>query len=812
MNQVSPLPPDRLLTRCDPSALDFETTRNTDDLARIVGQDRAVEALDFGVRIRHKGYHVFALGPRETDKERYVRRILEEHAHDESPPPDWCYVHNFEEPHRPRALSLPAGRSLELQADMERFTDQMQSGLTAAFESEEYQTRRHALETELQQEHEAALTTLQEHAEEKGFTLLRTPAGFIFAPLREGEVLSPQGLQQLSEEERKRLESEVEKLQQELLQILRQVPQIQRNLHRQLRALNQEVARFTVRDMIDELREKYQAFPQVTDYLGAVENDIVENVRRLIQQPSGEVLVHQLLQSEPSSERYTRERYHINPIISKKGTDGAPVIYEENPSLPNLVGRIDYRSQIGTLVTDFTLLKPGALHRANGGYLMLELRKVLLKPFAWEVLKRTLRSGEIKMQTPYEEAGLLTTTSLDPAPIPLDVKVVLLGDRLLYYLLHGADPEVAELFKIEADFEEDVDRTDASHRLYARLIGTMARREGLRPLDAPAVARIIEHCSRMAEDAEKLSAATSHIRDLLCEADVWAAQTGHDVTRREDVVQALEARRRRGGRLRERIQESMVRETLFVDTTGTATGQINGLSVIQLSRHRFGRPSRITANVHMGRGDVIDIEREVELGGPIHSKGVLILTSFLAARYASDQPLSLSASLVFEQSYGGVEGDSASSAELYALLSAIAEVPLRQSLAVTGSVNQHGKIQPIGGVNEKIEGFFELCDRRGLTGDQGVLIPASNVKNLMLREEVVQAARADRFHVYPVETINQGMHLLTGHPMGERQPDGAYPEDTINARIGKRLQELAEKRAAYLSTNGERRADEPKPQ
>jgi lon-related putative ATP-dependent protease len=498
------------------------------------------------------------------------------------------------------------------------------------------------------------------------------------------------------------------------------------------------------------------------------------------------------------------QRYTVNTLVSHDDTNGAPVVYEDRPSLRQLMGRSENRIENGVLVTDFRLLRAGALHRANGGYLMLDARRVLQQPFAWEALKRTLRAGEIRIQSPYEEIGLVSTVSLDPEPIPLDVKVVLVGDRWLYYVLQALDPEFDELFRIEADFEDEIDRTDESERRYAQLLRRLAERADLRPLQPEALARLIEHSARLASKASKLSMEIDLMREIAREADFWAGEDGRDAITGGDIKRALDARRQRAGRLRERTQERILDETLFIDTTGTAVGQVNGLSVLQIGRDTFGRPTRITARVQLGTGKVVDIEREVELGGPIHSKGVMILSGFLGARYATEDPLSLTATLVFEQSYSGVEGDSASSAELYALLSAIGEVPLRQSLAVTGSVNQHGKVQPIGGVNEKIEGYFDICQARGLTGEQGVLIPQANVKDLMLRAEVREAVQNGQFHVYPIETVDQGMERLTGLEMGERQDDGTYPAGSINERVAHRLEQFAEERAEFqMSHDGQ---------
>jgi lon-related putative ATP-dependent protease len=491
-------------------------------------------------------------------------------------------------------------------------------------------------------------------------------------------------------------------------------------------------------------------------------------------------------------------RYQVNVLVDHSESEGAPVIYEDNPTYQNLVGRVEHMAQMGALLTDFSLIKAGTLHQANGGYLILDARKVLTQPYAWDGLKRVLQSGKIRIESVGQMLSLVSTISLEPEAIPLQVKVALFGEQLLYYMLWQLDPDFRELFKVAADFASDMDRSDDSQQLYARLIATLVRQDELRPFDRSAVARVIEHSARTVGDADKLSTQMRGLNDLLQEADYWAGQSKKEAVTAADVQRAIDAQIFRSDRMRERAQEAILRETLLIDTEGAQVGQVNGLSVISLGNFWFGRPSRITAQVRLGKGEVIDIEREVKLGGPLHSKGVLILSGFLGARYAGESPLSLSASLVFEQSYGGVDGDSASSAELYALLSAIAQVPIKQSLAVTGSVNQFGQVQAIGGVNAKIEGFFDICLARGLTGEQGVLIPAANVKHLMLRQDVVEAVEKGQFHVYSVETIDQGIDILTGVPAGEPDEVGCYPEGTINYRVKKRLSELAEKRQAFV--------------
>jgi lon-related putative ATP-dependent protease len=808
MNSLrEPLPPQALYRRCDPQQFTFETTAELEDLTDIIGHDRAIEAIHFGIGIRRSGYNMFALGPSSLDKHGIIRRFLEEKAATEPARDDWCYVNNFDATQKPRYLRLPPGKGAEFRQDVARLVDELRSAIQAVFESEGYRTRKQAIIEELKEKRESAIEAIRREAESKSIALLETPTGFALALMRDGSVISPEEFHSLPQEERERISTEIESLQEQLRGIMEQAPQWERETRDKLRKLNREVTTFAVGHLIDELRAKYQDLPAVAEHLDAMRRDVIENADLILNPPKASLAdlldIPQQALGEGSA---LMRRYQVNLLVDNRDGRGAPVVYEDNPTFQNLIGQIEYLSHLGALVTDFNFIRAGALHKANGGYLMLDAHKLLTQPFAWEAIKRALRSAEVRIESLGHSLGLTSAASLEPQPIPLDVKVVLLGERLLYYLLCHYDLEFNELFKVAVDFEDEVDRGDENHRRYASLIGAIARREKLLPFDRKAVARVIEHSSRLAGDAEKLSAQTLTVADLLREADYLAGAAGRSVVGAEDVQSAIDAQTRRADRMRRRIQEEIERGMILIATEGRRIGQVNGLSVVELDKFAFGRPSRITARVRMGKGEVIDIEREVELGGPIHSKGVLILTGFLGARYAPDHPLSLGATLVFEQSYGGVEGDSASAAELCALLSALAEVPINQSFAVTGSVNQHGEAQAVGGVNEKIEGFYDLCKARGLTGEQGVLIPASNTKRLMLRQEVVEAVAAGKFHVYAVETIDQGMEILTGLPAGERDASGVFPADSVNYRVEARLRELAAKRAAYgkLQSENER--------
>ncbi len=804
MTDPQPLPAEKLYHAFDATTLPFETTAELPDGQEIIGQQRAIDAIRFSIGMRHQGYNLFALGPNGTGRQTLISRFLRRRAVGEPIPDDWCYVYNFEQTYKPRALGLPPGRAVALRDDMKKLVSELASMLPGVFAGEEYQAQKHALEEELHGLQVEALDKLREEAKEHGIALIQTPNGFAFAPLKEGgEVIAPDEFMQLDAEKQKEIEAQVNALGESLQHIMEQMPKLQRDMQARLRELNERVVGFSIAPLLDELRQKYADVAAVAVHLDAVQADIIANFDAFLQdeESAGRQLLGAALGIASTERRVSLSRYEVNVVVDNGQTEGAPVVFLDQPRYQDLVGRVEHVAQMGALVTDFTLIKPGALHAANGGYLVIDALKLLTESFAYEGLKRALRKRAIDIESLGQVYSLISTVSLEPEPIPLDVKVVLIGERTLYYLLSSADPEFNELFKVSADFEDEMGRGPDSALAYARVIAELAHAEDLRPFHRGAVARVVEHGSRLVEDITKLSTHMQSVTDLLREADYWAGQALAPTVSAEHVQRALDMQTYRAGRVQEQMQAAILRDRVLIDTEGAIVGQVNGLSVYQLGSHigghSFGQPSRITARIRMGSGEVIDIERQVDMAGPIHSKGVLILAGFLGQRFAVERPLSLSATLVFEQSYGGVEGDSASSAELYALLSAIADVPVRQALAVTGSVNQRGQIQAIGGVNEKIEGFFDVCRARSLTGEQGVLIPAANVDNLMLRRDVVEAAAAGQFHIYPVTTVDEGITLLTGLPAGELDEDGHYPPDSVNGRIVARLTKLAETQRAF---------------
>lgn len=785
---VVPLPANQLTSRCLPEVFAFRSSQELVASSARIEQTRAVRAIEFAMAVDGAGFNLFVMGPPGSGRHTLVSAHLAASAAQDATPADWCYVHNFEQPHKPDALRFPPGVGQRFSAAMAQLLEDLKSTVPALFEGEDYQTRRHGIEAEVKQRQDDALNALRDKAREQGVAFMSTPGGFAFAPLHDGEVMAPDMFHKLDDQQREQIEQRVGALQKELQETVRQFPVWMKEARRRIKQLDREVTRSAVEHLIEAVAKEFGAVEEVSDYLDRLLADVVENAELFRGAPEG--MPPFMPASEPPL-----ERYQVNLLVTHGEAGGAPVIFADHPSYANLIGRIEHQAQFGALRTDFTLIKPGLLHEANGGYLVIDAARLLLEPFAWDVLKRTLRSRELRLEPLDQRLSLISTVSLEPEPIPISVKVVLIGDRYLYYLLSQLDPDFSELFKVVADFDDQVHRTPENVQRVATTVAQLADSAGLRPLDPGGMARVVEHAARLVGDAQRLSTRISAIRDLLVESDHYAGRAGTALIGAQQVQAAIDALQDRNDRVRVLAREQVLRETVLIDTAGAKVGQINGLSVLQLGATAFGKPTRISARVRPGNGRVLDIEREVELGGALHSKGVLILASFLGARYAAAQPLALAASLVFEQSYGGVDGDSASSTELYALISALAEVPITQGLAVTGSVNQLGEVQAIGGVNEKIEGFFDICAARGLSGDQGVLIPAANVKHLMLRADIVAAAEAGQFHIFPVAHIDEGIELLMGRPAGGSDEQGNYPPDSVNGMVQRRLEAFAEIRS-----------------
>lgn len=778
---------------CDASQLGFQSTDELPDLQHVIGQPRAVRALEFGSEVSGPGYNIFVLGLPGSGRTTLSLEHLRRKAESEPAPDDWCYVNNFENPRAPRALRLHNGGGGALRKDMQDLVDFCEREMARAFQSEEYTRERDRLFEELKQKHEAEFIRLQKYVDKYQFAITRTPFGFLLVPALQGKPLKQEEIDTLPEDQRAKLEQLRSKLSEEVDKTIEKMRILARETFEQFQNLNQRTAQFLIVPSMESLRDKYISQEGVLSYLDAVEADIIANVDHFIPSNSSEQ------RSAARREEFTL-RYSVNVLVDHSESQGAPVILESHPAYYSLLGRIEHEVVMGVSRTDFTKIQPGVLHQANGGYLILPARDLLVNPYAWEGLKRVLRDGRIRIIELGSQLGLLSTETLEPEPIPLDLKIVLVGTPLLYYLLRIYDEDFSKLFKVRAEFASLMERTPQTEKEYGLFVRSVVDDNQLPPFESQAVARLIEYSSRLAEHKEKLSTRFGKIADLVREAAYWAKKTSkelnekeHDklIVRAQAVQRAIDESIYRDNLLDERIQELIQQDVLMIDVSGTAIGQINGLSVIFLGDYAFGRPNRITASVYPGQAGIVDIERQAKLGGPIHTKGVLIISGFLGGRYGCDQTLSLSASLTFEQSYEEVEGDSASAAELFALLSAIAAIPLRQDRAVTGSINQYGQVQAIGGVNQKIEGFFATCKAKGLTGEQGILIPRANLPNLMLREDVIEAVKSKQFHVWAFSNIDEGLELLTDQTAGVRQEDGSYPKGTFNYAVTTRLAEFA---------------------
>jgi lon-related putative ATP-dependent protease len=788
---------DELRATCDPATLPFRSTAELEPLEGLIGQQRALEATTFGIGMKPAGYNLFVLGPAATGKTTSMRRLLDAAAAPGPAPADWCYVHNFADPYRPSALELPAGRGRRLRDEMARLVEECKIRLPKLFESEPFEREKSRILEDLARRQSEEVSRLESSAQAAGFIVARTPGGLTVVPAIEGEPVTHEQFHALDEATRERLQKQRQAIDERLDATLRQLRQNERDAQQAHTKLVSETAAAGTRELVREVKEAFQGLPAVLAYLGKVEEDLIAHAEEFRSEPDGKPALPFL----PPPGAFL-DRYRVNVLVERSGAVGAPVVFEENPTHGNLLGRIEHRAHFGTLLTDFTLIKPGALHRANGGYLLLEAKDVLRNFMAWESLKKALKSRSLRLEAPLAELQMITTVSLAPEPIPLAVKVVLLGSPLLYYLLYALDEDFGELFKVKVDFDDTLPRTPETELLYARFVAGACRSEGLRPFAADGMARLVEHSARQAEDKERLSARLGLMLDLVRESAYCAERDGHAAVTGVDVQGAIDQRIRRVNLIEERVARTIADGTLLLATEGEAIGQVNGIAVLATGDHTFGRPCRITARTFCGEPGVVDIEREAKLGGRVHSKGVMILTGFLAGRYAREQTLALSASIAFEQQYEEVEGDSASSAELYALLSSLAGIPLAQSIAVTGSVNQQGEIQPVGGINQKIEGFFDACRQRGLTGAQGVLIPEANVRHLMLREDVAAAVRDETFHVYAVRTVDEGLAVLSKREAGEAAADGHYPEGSFNEAVRQALARNVERIKALRSSRG----------
>lgn len=768
MKENLKLNPDELRKYCDKTIFKFNTTEEIQPYEYLIGQERALNAINFSLDIKVDGYNLYVSGPSGSGRTTSIRRIVEEKAKNEKTPDDLIYVYNFKDPDRPNLIRFPAGRGNLFAKDIDDLISTIRKTIPKAFEAEDYEKRRNEIVKRFQQEKEQILQEVENMAREKGFLIQLTPTGVITVPLENGQPLKPEDFQRLSPDEQKKIQEEGQKLLEEVNEVVSKLKKIDKKIFEALKDLDIEIAVFAIGHLLKDLKTKYEDVPEVNDYLDALKEDIIENLS----------FFRETKKLEESDEFL--KRYQINVFVDNSKTKGAPVIYEVNPTYYNLFGGIDYETKMGFMVTNFNLIKAGSVHRANGGYLIINALDLLINQFSWDTLKRTLKNKESIIENPLEQLKVIPTVSIRPEPIPINLKVILIGTPYIYYLLYYYDEDFKKLFKVKADFDTEMDRNEENMLKYVNFISSFVRKENLRHLTKDAVSEVIDYGSRVVENQNKVTTRFQIIGDLITEANYWAEKDGSKYIEDKHIIKAIEQKEYRSNLIEKKIQELIKDGTILIDVDGEKVGQINGLAIVSLGDFVFGRPTKITADISMGAKGVINIEREVKLSGRIHDKGVMILSGFLGERYAKDKPLSLSATLTFEQSYEEVEGDSASSAELYALISSIADIPIKQYIAVTGSVNQKGEIQPIGGVNRKIEGFFETCKIKGFNGKQGVIIPHQNKKDLMLKKEVIDAVKEGKFHIYAIKTIDEGLEILTGLPIKE-----------IDKRVNESLYKLA---------------------
>jgi lon-related putative ATP-dependent protease len=794
-----PLEPARLRRRCDPASLRFESTAAVEPLDATIGQARAMDAIAFGLDIRDPGYNLFVLGPTGTGKRTTLRAYLERAARDRPAPGDWVYLFDFDDERRPIALELPSGSGPGLARDMAQFVDEARREITRTFESDEYQHRARRIASEVEARREKVLAGFRAAAGKLGLALEFSAAGIMTLPVRDGRPVAPEEFEHLSDAEREAYRAAGHVIEEQVPEVMGQLRALEREARERIAQQDREVTLFAIGHLVDGLKARYSSVPRLQAWLDRVREDVLEHVPLFRTPPAGEPQENApdaAAAGAAAERRRSRDqsiaRYEANVLVSHAGETGAPVVIEPSPTFYNLFGRIEYETMFGAVTTDHRHIRSGAIHRANGGYLLLQAADLVGDQPAWERLKETLRTGRARMENVGAQVTLFPTSTLDPEPIAIDLKVVLVGPTGLYQALHLMDEEFRKLFKVRAEFALEMPWGDAEAALYAAFISSRARNEGLRHFSRGAVGRVVEQGARIAEHQGKLSTRFAEIVDLVTEASYWAGESGRDLVEAGDVDRAIERHAARASLFEEHMRELIAEGGLHIETDGESVGQINGLAVLNAGDNGFGQPIRITATTAVGRGELVHVDRETELSGRIHTKGFLIIGGFLQDRYGRDRQLALRASVVVEQSYGEIEGDSASVAELCALLSSLADAPISQSIAVTGSVDQHGNVQPIGGVNEKIEGFFRVCRMRGLTGRQGVVIPEANVRNLMLSDEVVRAVGAGTFSVWSVRSVDEATERLMGIPAGERDPDGTYPEGSLHRRVEQRLERFAE--------------------
>ena len=796
MLDIKELSYDKLRNECDPSTFDFGNTSEIEPLEGIIGQERAVKAMEFGLRIKTRGYNLFLSGLTGTGKTSYAKSYIDKIAEAEKIPDDWCYIYNFKKPNEPMALNLPAGTGRVFQKDVDDFIKVLETEISKAFDSEDYEREKSTIVKEFEDKRDELLKKLSEDAEKQGFKVKTTNAGIYFLPVVEGKTLSEQEYGELEDNVKEEIDKKSDLVQSETMEIIRKIKNIEKEAGQKVAEWETKIALYAVGMHINDLKEKYAEYEKITTFLESVQEDILANLDEFIEEEVSEeqqLLLPLLKRAEGSP----TDKYKVNLLVDNSQLKGAPVIIDFNPTYYNLIGKLEYENEMGAITTDFTLIKGGLFHQANGGYLIIQAKDILSNNQSWEALKRVLRTKKINIENIKEQMGMGAVSTLKPEPIPVNIKVLLVGSEYVYQMLYEYDEDFKKLFKIKVDFDDEMERSKQNIGMLAQFIKSFCIREKTLHFDKTGVAKVVEYGSRLVEHQRKLTTRFNDMVEILCESCAWAEIDGDNLVRAKHVTKAMKEKDYRSNKYDRKLLELLEDGTIMIDTEGAVTGQINGLTILDMGDYTFGKPTRITATTYMGENGIVNIEREVEMSGTSHTKGVLILNGYIGQKYAQDIPLSLSASLCFEQLYSGVDGDSASSAELYAILSSLADVPVKQCIAVTGSVNQRGEIQPIGGATNKIEGFFELCKLRGLTGDQGVIIPHQNIKNLVLNDEVIEAVKEGKFHIYPVKTIDEGIEILTGVEAGVKADDGMYPANTINGRVYEKLRRFAKTVAGF---------------
>jgi lon-related putative ATP-dependent protease len=792
MTKYPELPVNKLRFTCDENLFNFETTASISPLNVMIGQKRAVKAVEFGLFAKNEGYNIFISGLVGTGKITYAKSAVAKVAMNQEIPGDWCYVNNFKNSSQPIALLLPPGMGHVFCKDIEGLIEDIKTEVGKVFSSDDYESAKNNTIKSFQEKRTIIIDSFNEKASEYGILPQWSTTGFVGMPMKEGKTLTPEEFQTLEKEEREAIEKKILTVHEKAMEVVRKMQELEREMREEIRKLDGKVGLFAAGSMIDEVRQKYQDHSTVVEYLEAVKEDVVKNISDFKANSTDDEQSNPFAFLKKNTQESVRDKYRVNLLVDNRELKGAPVIVESNPTYYNLVGRVEYETRMGMVSTDFTMIKAGALHKANGGYLILNVRDVLTNIGAWEALKRILKTQKLFVENLSEQYGMMAMASLKPQPVPINVKVILIGNPYLYYLMYNYDEDFCKLFKIHADFDTQMDSNIDNIQKMAEFISSAIKTKNLKPFDRSAVARMVEYSCRLAGSQKKLTTRFSEVVKILCEADIWATMNHSDIVTAEHVKQAIEEKKYRSNKYEEHLQEMVADGKLMIDTNDKIIGQVNGLAVMSVGEYMFGKPSRITANTYMGKSGIVNIERETKMSGTSHTKGVLILSGYIGQKYAQKYPLALTASLTFEQLYGGIDGDSASSTELYALLSSLASVPIKQSIAVTGSVNQKGEVQPIGGVTEKIEGFFSICKMKGLTGDQGVMIPYQNVDELVLNDEIIEAVKQGQFHIYAVKTIDEGIELLTDVPAGECRVDGTYPPGSIHYLVTQKLKEYTD--------------------